>query len=191
MNIVAAVLAAGASRRLGRPKQLVVFRGQPLVQRALAAVSHPSVAEIAVVLGANAADIAPVIGEGVTPLYNESWYRGIASSIRAAVEWADRRRAGALVVALVDQPLVEVSHVGQLVAAWRRGSIAAASMYAGMLGAPAIFDARLFCDLEALQGDVGAASILRTRRGVARVECPEAAIDVDIACQLEALDLYA
>ncbi len=187
MKIVAAVLAAGASRRLGQSKQLVRFRGEPLVRRAIAATSLSEIAATAIVLGANAEAIAEVLDERVVPIRNTSWQEGIASSIRAATSWAEQQHAAALVLLLADQPLVEAPRIAQLIAAWRRGSIAAASTYAGVRGAPAVFDARLFHELAALQGDRGAAEILLCRAPVETVPCAEAAMDIDTPLELEAL----
>jgi CTP:molybdopterin cytidylyltransferase MocA len=189
MTVVAAVLAAGASKRLGRPKQLVQFRGEPLVRRALAATRLPQIAEAAVVLGADADEIAHALPLDlpVVRLANEAWQEGIASSIRTAVVWAEERAAAALVLLLVDQPLVEASHVARLIAAWQNGAPAAASAYLGVLGVPAVLGAPLFPDLRALRGARGAGSILRSQASVAAVPCSEAAFDVDTSLEVAAL----
>src|SRR3954447_7712547 len=116
LNPVGAVLAAGASRRLGRPKQLVAYRGEPLVRRATRAAAEMEAT--AVVLGASAHEVAGVLGDGIGGLHNEQWIEGMASSIRTAVAWAEARGAPALVLLLCDQPLVEARHVAELTAAW-------------------------------------------------------------------------
>jgi molybdenum cofactor cytidylyltransferase len=187
MNPVAVVLAAGASRRLGRPKQLALYRGEPLVRHATRAASAAGSEGTAVVLGSSAREIAGALGEGIVCLHNAQWMEGIASSIRAAVAWAEQRGAPALVLLLSDQPLVEARHVAALVTAWRAGARAAASVYGGAIGAPALFDASLFSELRSLRGDHGAAIVLRARRDVALVPCPEAATDIDTAADLDAL----
>src|SRR5690349_6310089 len=88
-GIVSAVLAAGATRRLGRPKQLAAFRGRPLVCHALAApMSVAGITASAVVLGAFADRIDSCLEDGVVRVWNPAWEEGIASSIRAAVAWA-------------------------------------------------------------------------------------------------------
>jgi len=191
MTIVSVVLAAGASRRLGRPKQLVPFRGEPLVKRALAAVTIPEVTATAVVLGANGDLVASVLDDRAARIWNPSWKEGIASSIRMAVAWAEERRASALVIALADQPLIEPAHVTRLIAALRGAALASASTHSGVIGVPAAFDARLFSALRALDGDRGAAGILRGRSDVTMIPCPEAAIDIDTASDVDALASFA
>jgi CTP:molybdopterin cytidylyltransferase MocA len=189
VKVVAAVLAAGGSTRFGRPKQLALVRGVPLVRRVVLATAAPDVDERAVVVGANADAVRLTLDASVTTLRNARWKEGIASSVRVAVAWAQERRADALVLLLGDQPLVDAAHVARLVGAWRKGAVAAASFYEHAPGVPAIFDAKLFAELDALRGDRGAASLLRSRVDVARIPCPEAGIDVDTPHDLERLEL--
>jgi molybdenum cofactor cytidylyltransferase len=187
--VVAALLAAGASRRLGTAKQLVCFRGEPLVRHAVAAASTREIAACAVVLGANADLVAAALELTTVQLDNPSWREGIASSIRIAVAWAEEGRANALVLLLADQPLVDAAHVTQLLATWRAGAIAAATAYEGVVGVPAAFDARLFSELRRLRGDRGAAAILERHAGVVAVPRREALVDVDTPADLAALGM--
>ena len=144
------------------------------------------------VLGANAAQIAPVLaGSGATVVDNATWDEGIASSIRAAATWAKEDGASALVMVLADQPLLDRVHVDRLVDAGRSGGPAAASLYGGALGVPALFDASLYGELLGLEGDRGAARILRGHDGVVRVEWPEGAVDVDTDADAAALPTLA
>jgi len=92
-----AVLAAGASRRLGRPKQLIRMNGKhqgtTLLRHLAEQASRSSASHVGILLGANAAAIAPSL-DGCSPgrleiLINSDWQEGIASSIRAAVLWAE------------------------------------------------------------------------------------------------------
>jgi len=107
------------------------------------------------------------------------------------VTWAIASGAGALVLVLADQPLIDGAHVDRLVTAFRSGAPAAGSLYGGALGVPALFDASLFDALLALEGDRGAARVLRGCEGVASVAWPEGTIDVDTDADAAALATLA
>jgi molybdenum cofactor cytidylyltransferase len=189
---VCAVLAAGASSRLRRPKQLVDFRGKPLLRHVVDAVGASSCAALAVVLGARANEIASVLeGALLAILPNDDWAQGIASSIRLATRWASSRGASALVLVLADQPLIDAAHVDRLVAAWRGGASVAASAYDGVLGVPAVLDATLFPDLLALEGDRGVARILRVCADAVGIPWPDGDLDVDTDADVLALAMLS
>lgn len=96
---VCAILAAGASRRLGRAKQLLSFGGKPLVRHVADVVALAACAEVAVVVGAEDDAVRGALeGARATIAHNAQWREGIASSIRCAVAWAMTREASALVV---------------------------------------------------------------------------------------------
>ncbi|HWW19191.1 MAG TPA: nucleotidyltransferase family protein [Steroidobacteraceae bacterium] len=175
------VLAAGASRRFGSPKQLVRFDGQLLVQRVIAAATELTGPAVTVVLGAHAAEIAGNLPPGsASILINRGWQEGIASSIRLAVSRLPGACDGALIM-LADQPLVAAAGLTRLAAAWRRQTRSIiASRYGVVTGVPAIFPRWSFNDLAALRGDQGARLLLsRYHDHVVRLAHPEAAIDID------------
>src|SRR3984957_8057317 len=95
----AIVLAAGASRRFGSPKQLVRFGGQFLLQRVIAAATELTGSAVSVVLGAHAAEIAANLPPGnASILINRGWQEGIGSSIRSAVSRLPGACDGALIM---------------------------------------------------------------------------------------------
>jgi molybdenum cofactor cytidylyltransferase len=177
----AIVLAAGASRRFGSPKQLVRLDGQSLLQRTLAHTSELLGAGVTVVLGAHAAEIVETLPLGnVGTLINRNWQEGIASSIRIGVQRLPGACDGVMLV-LADQPLVGGETLRRLMTAWRRQPRQIiASRYGSVTGVPAIFPRWCFGDLAALRGDQGARIVIRRYPDhVVRLAHPEAAVDID------------
>jgi molybdenum cofactor cytidylyltransferase len=181
-----AILAAGAGRRFGGPKQLATIGGTSLLRRSAAAVCRSSCAGVAVVLGARADELWPALdGLPVERIDNPRWDEGMATSIHCAVAWARRRALGALLVAVADQPGLTAAHVEALVAASGGGRGLAASSYAGILGVPALFPSAYFGALEGLSGDAGARALLRAPgSAVTPVRWPIGAFDVDVVDEL-------
>lgn len=186
----AIVLAAGASTRFGSPKQLVRVDGRPLlhaaVSRAVAVAGH----SVSVVLGAHAAELAPLLRH--TPasiVINREWSEGMASSIRAGVSKLPGSCTGVMLV-LADQPAVTAEDLRRLASAWRRQpAYIAAAQYGSTLGAPAVFPSSSFRDLAELRGDRGAQALFRRNPDrVVRVPMDSASIDIDTPEDLLRLD---
>ena len=156
MRVVAIVLAAGFSRRLGRPKQSVIFEGETLLDRATRIARE--VADDVVV---------------VTRENNPDAEEGMASSSRVGVSLAgsDAR----LLFTLCDQPLVTADHLRALIAI---DAPIVATGYAGIAGVPAIFAPQFAPELLASRGDRGARAIIE-KHGARVVFFEDAAVDVD------------
>ena len=176
--IFAAVLAAGASVRLGRPKQLVAIDGEPLVRRAARLALASRCTEVAVVLGAHAEEIAPALdGLGVNVLDNPLWPEGMGSSVRAAVDWALGECAQALLLVVCDHPRLTTAHLDALIAHGGR----VGSLYGGVVGVPALFPQVDFAALTMLRGDRGARTLLGDARSIA---WPDGVFDIDTEADL-------
>lgn len=168
--VAAVVLAAGAGRRFGGPKQLAPFRGRPLLEHALDAASAAPVDDVVVVLGAHAPEIlAAVALSRARPVLCEGWQHGQAAALRAGL--LATGAADAVVVLLGDQPLVSPRAVERLIARRDGSAPALRATYAGVAGHPVLIERPLFAQLLELRGDRGARDVL------ARVDCRSVACD--------------
>lgn len=185
MPVSCILLAAGASRRLGQPKQLVRVGGETLLERSIRLALEAGCERVLVVLGARAREMADALdggiasGAGVTLVVNEEWEQGIASSIRAGVLGLEQEQDALLMAC--DQATLAAEHLVLLLRAFAEhdGQRIAASRYSETLGIPAVFPRARFGDLLALDGDEGARRLLRRERQVVAVRCDEASLDVD------------
>ncbi|HLF11018.1 MAG TPA: nucleotidyltransferase family protein [Gammaproteobacteria bacterium] len=177
------VLAAGESRRLGAPKQLVRRRMRPLLLRAVdlaSTIVGPQ--SVIVVLGAHALRLRALLRRNRAPVravLNARWRDGLASSLQAGM-LAVPARSQAVLVLLVDQPNVDARALHRLIDAWRkRPALPAAARYAGHAGVPAILPRSFWPAVHRLRGDVGARALLRDAAQLTLVDTPEAAFDID------------
>jgi len=180
--ISAIVLAAGASRRMGRPKPLISMGGRTLLQRTLEPLQTSGVDEIVVVLGHRAEDIMPTLrGSGCRVVINRRYARGMSSSIQRGLV-SVHPRARAVLVVLGDQPHIRPEVIDLLVERFRRGDgTIVAPVYRGRRGHPVLFGRDQWDRLRALRGDVGARKLLdRYSREVCRVEVDDPGILADI-----------
>ena len=186
MRVVAAVLAAGSSKRLGTPKQLLpLCEGRALVHHATTEALSSGAERVAVIVGAHAASVSRAVESlGVEVVNNLDFAEGVASSIRAAVGWARSAGARALLISLCDQPRLSRAHLSRLVTR-SRGERLVASYYAGKPAVPAVFPARYYDQLVDLKGDRGAAALLASSPELSVVRWPDGAIDVDTRADYE------
>lgn len=183
------LLAAGASRRLGAPKQLLSYQGESLLRRAahtaLASVCRPVVA----VLGAHRESVRSEIADlPLEIIVNEEWSSGMGASIRVGLQHL-AATVDAVVIMLCDQPLVGAALIDRLAAVYRAGNAPLiASKYNATHGVPALFDRRLYPALLALEGAQGAKKVILAHSGQrAEVYAPEAAHDVDTLADYQGL----
>ncbi|HEY1109617.1 MAG TPA: nucleotidyltransferase family protein [Opitutaceae bacterium] len=180
----AVILAAGASRRMGTPKQLLTLDDKPLVVRAAEAALASPAWPVVVVLGANAEKIRPALARlPVLVTENPAWAEGMAASIRAGVTTLQQfsRHLDAALIALCDQPAFSAASIERLLAARHQpGRSIVAARYSGRQGAPALFLREHFPTLTALTGEEGARTLLNGDPArVAAVDLPELALDLD------------
>jgi len=180
-NLQVIVLAAGASTRLGQPKQLVRLGGRPVLHRVVGEAVAVAGASVTVVLGAHARDLSRLLQNSpASVVVNRHWEEGVASSLRCGLAAAPPS-ADAVLILLGDQVAVSAEDLRRLIAAWGgHDTVIAASVYGGTLGVPAIFPRFCWSELAQLRGDQGARAIIaRHAARLAHVPMPSAAVDLD------------
>ncbi len=175
------ILAAGGSRRLGKPKQALPYRDSTLllhcIKQALS-LKLPT----HVVLGGHSDQFSQQLAPlPVTLCINEQWSQGISTSIQCGLHNIDHS-IHAVLFMLCDQPFIPTAHYQGLIqsAEDKPQSIIATQYQQGHTGVPAIIPKSLFPELMALQGDKGAQKIIsRHQSKVISKHCLQASWDID------------
>ena len=190
-SVGAIVLAAGGSRRMGQPKQLLPFRERTLLRHAAETVVASVCRPIVVVIGANSNVVKRELQSlPVLIAHNPEWLSGIGSSLRVAI--ATLRAFDDLegaVITLADQPLVTSSALNRIVKAhYASGKQIVASEYADTHGVPVFIGEQFFDEIAALQGDQGAKCVIaRHLEAMTTVPLGEDSLDIDTPMDYERL----
>ncbi|WP_187281256.1 NTP transferase domain-containing protein [Nonomuraea sp. C10] len=180
-GVAGLLLAAGEGSRLGRPKALLELAGERLVDRGVRLLEEGGCHPVVVVLGA-----ATVQVRGAVAVRNPDWRSGMGSSLRAGLA-ALPAESRAVVIALVDQPLVRAEAVRALIAS---GAGVAVATYGGRRRNPVLIERRHFAEVAALaRGDVGARPFLAAHPElVTEVPCAGDPADIDTPGDLARLE---
>ena len=160
----AVVLAGGASRRLGHPKQLILYRDQPLLEHVVQSVLTWPVDQVVVVLGCGAEEILEAVDFGGSVVaINDDWEEGIASSLRVGLDVLSRDPHTDLAfIALGDQPGIPADVPTRLLeAAEVSPRKAIVPVYRYERSNPVLFRRQLWERVMTLEGDQGAAELLK------------------------------
>jgi molybdenum cofactor cytidylyltransferase len=156
MSVTVVVLAAGSSRRLGRPKQTLAFGATTVLGATLEQVRAAPVDQRVVTVGGAAADVRATVDlEGFDVVEVADHGQGCSASIVAAVDRVDPSAAG-FVLVLGDQPRIDpdaIAAVATYVAGQPTSPDAVITRYDDGLGHPMWLDRRCFDDLRSLHGD--------------------------------------
>jgi molybdenum cofactor cytidylyltransferase len=185
------IIAAGESKRLGQPKQLLMLDGQSLINRLIEKVKQAGDFPITLVLGANADQIQQQLNHSnLHIVLNTDWQEGMASSIRVGLAQMVQEQTNStqkniqidgIMILVCDQPFINPTHIQSLLQIQQQTKQPiAACYYAQVLGTPALFHASIFHDLMALEGDTGAKKIINAREEeVAKLHFEKGIIDID------------
>lgn len=182
--IAIVILAAGASTRMGRPKQLLPYGEHSFLRHTAEVAVASGHQSIVVVLGAYAEQTRPELRQlPVQVVENDQWSKGMGTSIQVGIQALSTMSdpVEAAVLTLCDQPFVSARVITRLIEAYRITSQPiVASAYSGTLGVPALFSHSFFPKLMALSSREGAKQVIQKHtQEVVSIPFPEGAIDID------------
>lgn len=182
------ILAAGASRRLGRPKQQLIFENQTLLNRIIHTAISLQSGPVLVVHGDDTIlpqDIA------IEPVLNRQWQEGMATSIHAGINALDAKypMLETVIITVCDQPFITIELLREMIALQQQTSLPIiASVYGETIGTPVMFHKSVFKELLTLSGDKGARQLLKKDSDrVGLVNFPLGKIDIDTEEDYEGL----
>ena len=183
-NTAILILAAGASTRLGSPKQLVKIGDKYLLEKMVETALATAFRPVIVVLGAHFEKIKKSIAHlPVEMLENENWESGMGSTIACGMTHLLQKHpaVSGVILVLTDQPFVTPDILQKLPhEAKRQNRLIAAAQYDGTLGPPAFFGKKLFAELRKLDGKSGAKKLLaQHRENLTVVDFPAGNFDLD------------
>ena len=172
------ILAAGASRRFGGCKLLLEYRGKTLLQHCAHLVKSASLPAPIIVSGAWHQPLQQRHPE-LALLENPNWQAGMGNSLAFAARQVSDRYDAVLVV-LADQCALTPEDLNRLVDTYQQQRAIVCSYYDQRRGVPAIFPRSALPDLQQLDGDQGARTLLRSRQEkIITVPLPHGAVDID------------
>ena len=186
------ILAAGSSSRLGRPKQLLPYKGQSLLRHIVDIAIAAEVGPVIVVIGSELKLLEDELKDTkAIVVHNKEWEEGLASSIRSGLDQftAEFPSAEGVIFTVCDQPYITEFLLRQMVDGHVvSGQKLIASAYDDTMGTPVFFHKDLFPQLMELKGDKGAKQIINNNKdGMAIVSFPMGGRDIDTEADYEQL----
>lgn len=186
------ILAAGASTRLGKPKQLLQYRGKTLLAHTVNEAVKSNADAVVVILGKNANLFKKEIDEKkVRVAINSSWEEGMASSLRLGLDTLlnEKPYIDAVIFMVCDQPHISLSILNALIKTQQKTTKQIVTCnYGDSIGPPALFHKKYFKELMKLSGDVGARKVIQQNMNdMGTILFPEGKIDIDTVEDYEKL----
>lgn len=176
------VLAAGASTRMGKPKQLLTIFEESLLGRILNASLESDLDKVVLVLGHMAEEIRGAIGEilehpKLRVIENRHYERGISSSLIAGLSEIEESH-GHVMVLLADMPHIDTRLINLLLRQYLASRLAIGAVkIKNRRSHPVIFSRKIYPELRRLQGDRGARELFQKFRDKVMLVEPEGSYD--------------
>lgn len=183
-NIHALLIAAGESKRMGEPKQLLPWGNKTLMEHQIEVLQKADL-QISVVLGANAKLIQKTIEHlKVEIAHNDHWNMGMGNSISCGAKGihSNKNSYDGILIALVDQPLITSQHFQTMIDRFEPGKnqIIVSKSETGVTGPPVLFDITYLDELMELRGEAGAKPIIKNHQEkVILIPCQSSLEDID------------
>lgn len=179
-HVAGVILAAGESKRLGQPKQLLDWKGKPFVRQVAETALASKLSSLTVVTGAAAAEVSAALeGLPLRIVHNPDWAQGQSSSVRAGLA-AVPPEAAAAIFMVVDQPQLPVALLDSLMEEHAAsGAPIVATLADGQRSNPVLFARSTFPDFDSLQGDVGGRALF-ARHAVTWLSWLDASLAIDV-----------
>ena len=180
--VSAILLAAGESKRMGKPKQLMPWGKTTIVEQAIDNLLNSKVSEVIVVLGYRAEEIIEKVAtKSIKIAVNPTYHRGMSTSIITGLHLIDDR-AKAIMLALADQPLIDSQIINRLIDEFcDHNKGIAIPTYQNKRGHPVIFAIKYKEELLGLQGDIGGRQIIKEHPDdILEVAVASPSINIDI-----------
>ena len=183
--ISAIILAAGESKRMGKPKQLMPLGRTTILEQTIDNSLNSEVNEVIVVLGHRAEEVKRIIAARPVKLaINPNYQQGMSTSIIAGLNMVDSR-ARAVMIALGDQPFIDSQTLNRLIDEfYNHNKGIATPVYRGRRGHPVVFAIRYKGELLRLEGDIGGREIIDRHPDdvlEVAVNCEGICVDIDTA----------
>ena len=181
--IVAVVLSAGESSRMGTPKALLPVDGQTFIERIVTALKKTTVSAIVVVLGHHLEEIRQKVAQlSVTMVVNQNYRSGQLSSLQAAIRSLEGKNVDAILVHLVDHPFLDSRLVDEMIKRFYESKkMIVVPLYKGRRGHPVLFSSKLFPELLAAPLEVGAKEVVHAHRGdTLEIQASDEGVTIDI-----------
>ncbi|MRS02790.1 nucleotidyltransferase family protein [bacterium] len=165
-TVAAIILAAGASSRLGRPKQLLDWFGKPFIKQLIEIAHRAKLDPVIVVSGSGHEEVENAIqDDDVTIVYNQEWQKGQSSSMQAGCKALMGKEAKSFIIFLCDQPQVPVELVERMIAESKRDDLdIVATSVQGKICPPTLFKTKCIEGIMTLHGDQGGRALFNSYR---------------------------